>query len=86
MLDTGNENVSSKPICIKRPPLSQVMRLMFCSFFLVELINFMHIIVQVNQLFRTFDANADGVISRDDFMICLRRNPLLIAIFAAQAS
>lgn len=41
--------------------------------------------VQVNKLFQIFDVDTDGTISRDDFRICLRRNPLLIAVFAEHA-
>lgn len=36
------------------------------------------------RLFHLFDVDDDGMIGRDDFMSCLQRNPLLIAIFVAQ--
>ncbi|KAK1303110.1 Lysophospholipid acyltransferase LPEAT2 [Acorus calamus] len=35
------------------------------------------------ELFKLFDMDNDGLISREDFMTCLLRNPLLIALFAA---
>ncbi|KAK1295851.1 Lysophospholipid acyltransferase LPEAT2 [Acorus calamus] len=38
---------------------------------------------KLGQLFKLFNVDDDGLISRDDFMSCLRRNPLLIALFAA---
>ncbi|XP_039062674.1 lysophospholipid acyltransferase LPEAT2-like isoform X2 [Hibiscus syriacus] len=37
---------------------------------------------QVNGLFNLFDTDNDGRISRDDFVSCLRKNPLLIALFS----
>lgn len=40
----------------------------------------------LHHLFHLFDADEDGRISRDDFMTCLRRNPLLIALFASSIS
>ncbi|XP_042496932.1 lysophospholipid acyltransferase LPEAT2 [Macadamia integrifolia] len=36
---------------------------------------------EVGGLFNIFDTDGDGRISKDDFMTCLRRNPLLIAFF-----
>ncbi|XP_043715963.1 lysophospholipid acyltransferase LPEAT2-like isoform X2 [Telopea speciosissima] len=36
---------------------------------------------QVGEMFNIFDTDGDGICSRDDFMTCLRRNPLLIAFF-----
>ncbi|KAJ4955829.1 hypothetical protein NE237_012612 [Protea cynaroides] len=36
---------------------------------------------EVGELFNMFDIDGDGRVSKDDFMICLRRNPLLIAFF-----
>ncbi|KAI3681679.1 hypothetical protein L6452_36482 [Arctium lappa] len=36
---------------------------------------------EIQTLFNLFDADGDGKISKDDFMTCLRRNPLLIALF-----
>ena len=37
--------------------------------------------LQVHGLFNLFDSDNDGKISKDDFDSCLRRNPLLIALF-----
>ncbi|CAL9149856.1 lysophospholipid acyltransferase LPEAT2-like [Musa acuminata AAA Group] len=34
-------------------------------------------------LCQLFDADSDGIVSRDDFMDCLQKHPLLIALFAA---
>ncbi|XP_010255588.1 PREDICTED: lysophospholipid acyltransferase LPEAT2 isoform X2 [Nelumbo nucifera] len=39
---------------------------------------------EVNQLFKLFDSDDDGRISKDDFMASLRKNPLLIALFMTQ--
>ncbi|XAR63132.1 Plasmalogen synthase [Bertholletia excelsa] len=39
---------------------------------------------EIHELFKLFDTDCDGRISKDDFIACLRRNPLLIAIFSAQ--
>ncbi|TYH95635.1 hypothetical protein ES332_A12G120000v1 [Gossypium tomentosum] len=37
---------------------------------------------EVHGLLSQFDSNTDGRISRDDFITCLRKNPLLIALFS----
>ncbi|XP_077248128.1 lysophospholipid acyltransferase LPEAT2-like isoform X2 [Tasmannia lanceolata] len=37
----------------------------------------------VSEIFNLFDIDKDGSVSWDDFMTCLRRNPLLVALFAA---
>ncbi|KAK6918449.1 Phospholipid/glycerol acyltransferase [Dillenia turbinata] len=37
---------------------------------------------EIHELFNLFDSDGDGRISRDDFTICLRKNPLLIALFS----
>ncbi|PPE00173.1 hypothetical protein GOBAR_DD02826 [Gossypium barbadense] len=37
---------------------------------------------EVHGLLNLFDSNTDGRISRDDFITCLRKNPLLIALFS----
>ncbi|KAK5776020.1 lysophospholipid acyltransferase LPEAT2-like [Gossypium arboreum] len=37
---------------------------------------------EVHGLLSLFDSNTDGRISRDDFITCLRKNPLLIALFS----
>ncbi|GMI99052.1 LYSOPHOSPHATIDYLETHANOLAMINE ACYLTRANSFERASE2 [Hibiscus trionum] len=37
---------------------------------------------EVHGLFELFDTDNDGRISRDDFLSCLRKNPLLIALFS----
>ncbi|CAL9126912.1 unnamed protein product [Musa textilis] len=34
-------------------------------------------------LCQLFDADSDGIVRRDDFMNCLQKNPLFIALFAA---
>ncbi|XP_057496388.1 LOW QUALITY PROTEIN: lysophospholipid acyltransferase LPEAT2-like [Actinidia eriantha] len=39
---------------------------------------------EVHELFKLFDSDGDGRISKDDFTKCLRRNPLLIALFSPQ--
>ncbi|XP_021280031.1 lysophospholipid acyltransferase LPEAT2 [Herrania umbratica] len=36
---------------------------------------------EIHGLFNLFDTDKDGRISRDDFFSCLRKNPLLIALF-----
>ena len=38
--------------------------------------------IQIHGLFRLFDVDNDDRVSRDDFISCLRRHPLLIALFA----
>nr|AZM65199.1 lysophospholipid acyltransferase 8 [Vitellaria paradoxa] len=38
---------------------------------------------EVHELFELFDGDSDGRISKDDFTACLRRNPLLIALFSS---
>ncbi|KAL1543470.1 Lysophospholipid acyltransferase lpeat2 [Salvia divinorum] len=37
---------------------------------------------EIHGLFSLFDVDNDGMISRDDFISCLRRHPLLVALFA----
>ncbi|KAE9615560.1 putative plasmalogen synthase [Lupinus albus] len=37
----------------------------------------------VHELFELFDNDNDGRINKDDFLSCLRRNPLLIALFSS---
>ncbi|XP_010907482.1 lysophospholipid acyltransferase LPEAT2 [Elaeis guineensis] len=37
----------------------------------------------LEHLFHILDIDNDGLVGRDDFMTCLRKNPLLIALFAA---
>ncbi|KAF6160409.1 hypothetical protein GIB67_019178 [Kingdonia uniflora] len=37
---------------------------------------------EVRGLFSLFDRNCDGKISKGDFMTCLRKNPLLVALFS----
>ncbi|THG15027.1 hypothetical protein TEA_013933 [Camellia sinensis var. sinensis] len=37
---------------------------------------------EIHELFKLFDTDNDGKISKDDFSTCLRRNPLLIALFS----
>ncbi|KAK6920213.1 EF-hand domain [Dillenia turbinata] len=37
---------------------------------------------EIHELFDLFDSNGDGRICRDDFTTCLRKNPLLIALFS----
>ncbi|CAL5409297.1 unnamed protein product [Camellia sinensis] len=38
----------------------------------------------IHELFKLFDTDGDGRISKDDFIACFRRNPLLIALFFPQ--
>uniref|UniRef100_A0A7N0SZ87 EF-hand domain-containing protein n=1 Tax=Kalanchoe fedtschenkoi TaxID=63787 RepID=A0A7N0SZ87_KALFE len=37
---------------------------------------------EMSELFNLFDADDDGKVSKDDFILCLRKNPLLISIFS----
>ncbi|KAJ7007565.1 lysophospholipid acyltransferase LPEAT2 [Populus alba] len=37
---------------------------------------------EIHELFNVFDTDGDGIVSKDSFISCLRRNPLLIALFA----
>ncbi|XP_030511458.2 lysophospholipid acyltransferase LPEAT2 [Rhodamnia argentea] len=37
---------------------------------------------EIHELFELFDEDGDGRVSKDDFVSCLRRNPLLIALFS----
>ncbi|GMI98353.1 LYSOPHOSPHATIDYLETHANOLAMINE ACYLTRANSFERASE2 [Hibiscus trionum] len=39
---------------------------------------------EVHVLINLFDTDDDGTISRDDFFCCLRKNPLLIALFSTR--
>ncbi|KAI4356860.1 hypothetical protein L6164_000847 [Bauhinia variegata] len=39
---------------------------------------------EVHDLFVLFDNDNDGRVSKDDFLACLKRNPLLIALFTPQ--
>ncbi|KAJ6972190.1 hypothetical protein NC653_032695 [Populus alba x Populus x berolinensis] len=36
---------------------------------------------EIHELFSIFDMDGDGSVSKDNFLCCLRRNPLLIALF-----
>ncbi|KAJ7951041.1 Lysophospholipid acyltransferase [Quillaja saponaria] len=38
---------------------------------------------EVHKLFMLFDADNDGRVSKDDFLSCLRANPLLMALFSS---
>ncbi|XP_058081592.1 lysophospholipid acyltransferase LPEAT2-like [Magnolia sinica] len=40
---------------------------------------------QVSELFNLFDSDNDGAIRSDNFKACLRRNPLLVALFASNS-
>ncbi|PIA49737.1 hypothetical protein AQUCO_01300469v1 [Aquilegia coerulea] len=37
---------------------------------------------QIHDFFTLFDTDNDGKISKDDFLICLKKNPLLVALFS----
>lgn len=37
---------------------------------------------EMHELFTSFDIDNDGKVSKDDFMTCLKRNPLLVALFS----
>ncbi|KAI3429017.1 uncharacterized protein J3R85_008838 [Psidium guajava] len=37
---------------------------------------------EIHELFELFDEDGDGRVSKDEFVSCLRRNPLLIALFS----
>ncbi|KAG9156929.1 hypothetical protein Leryth_015516 [Lithospermum erythrorhizon] len=37
--------------------------------------------IEIHGLFTLFDIDCDGKISKDDFFTCMRKNPLLIALF-----
>ncbi|KAF8028430.1 hypothetical protein BT93_E1136 [Corymbia citriodora subsp. variegata] len=37
---------------------------------------------EIHELFELFDGDGDGRVSQDDFVSCLRRNPLLIVLFS----
>ncbi|KAF5194282.1 Lysophospholipid acyltransferase lpeat2 [Thalictrum thalictroides] len=37
---------------------------------------------ELHELFTLFDTDNDGKISKDNFLICLRKNPLLVALFS----
>ncbi|KAL7203516.1 hypothetical protein ACSBR2_016738 [Camellia fascicularis] len=39
---------------------------------------------EIHELFKSFDTDSDGRINKDDFIACLRRNPLLVALFSLQ--
>ena len=41
-------------------------------------------LLQIHELFLLFDTDSDGSISKNDFNMCLRKNPLLIALFSPQ--
>ncbi|KAF4386796.1 lysophospholipid acyltransferase LPEAT2 [Cannabis sativa] len=38
---------------------------------------------KVHKMFDLFDSDKDGKISKDEFLTCLRKNPLLIAVFSS---
>ncbi|CAL5381703.1 unnamed protein product [Camellia sinensis] len=40
--------------------------------------------LEIHELFKLFDTDSDERISNDDFSSCLRKNPLLIALFSTQ--
>ncbi|PKI56944.1 hypothetical protein CRG98_022679, partial [Punica granatum] len=39
---------------------------------------------EIHELFGLFDADGDGRSSREEFLTCLRKNPLLIVLFSPQ--
>ncbi|KAI8026860.1 Lysophospholipid acyltransferase LPEAT2 [Camellia lanceoleosa] len=39
---------------------------------------------EIHELLKSFDTNSDGRIHNDEFVACLRRNPLLVALFSPQ--
>ncbi|KAL6964965.1 Acyltransferase [Sarracenia purpurea var. burkii] len=39
---------------------------------------------EIHELYKLFDTDGDGRITKDDFSTCLRRNPLLMALFSLQ--
>ncbi|XP_028095246.1 lysophospholipid acyltransferase LPEAT2-like [Camellia sinensis] len=39
---------------------------------------------EIHELFKSFDTDNDGRINKDDFIACLRRNPLLVALLSPQ--
>lgn len=41
---------------------------------------------EVHDLFIVFDTDCDGRISKEDFISCLKRNPVLIGLFSSQIS
>lgn len=38
--------------------------------------------LQVDEVFKLFVSEGDGRVSKDNFMCCLKKNPLLIALFS----
>ncbi|XP_028095247.1 lysophospholipid acyltransferase LPEAT2-like [Camellia sinensis] len=39
---------------------------------------------EIHELLKSFDTDSDGRIHKDEFIACLRRNPLLVALFSPQ--
>ncbi|KAI8026757.1 putative threonine aspartase [Camellia lanceoleosa] len=39
---------------------------------------------EIHELLKSFDTDSNGRINKDDFITCLRRNPLLVALFSLQ--
>ncbi|CAL5382935.1 unnamed protein product [Camellia sinensis] len=39
---------------------------------------------EIHELFKSFDTDSSGRINKDDFIACLRRNPLLVALLSPQ--
>ncbi|KAL7212484.1 hypothetical protein ACSBR2_015221 [Camellia fascicularis] len=39
---------------------------------------------EIHELFKLFDTDSDGRITKDDFIACFRRNPLLMALSSPQ--